>query len=502
MTRPDRRLRELAEQTGGGYFELTRTADLNSTFTRVADELHRQYVHRLCAGEARRLAAQARSAGEGARHDRARAQELSRDRHDASGRRAVPATRQSAQAAASDRLARSHARGTLSTSSRRGMSRFWSPPRRSSHVRRIRRSSLRSFAARPRPLPIYATVLDRYGEMVRNLERDDFIVEDDGRRQELTVFVKGFQPITAMVLVDTSASMTLNLDLARTAAEQFVIRMMPGDQVRVGSFSDRLDLSKGFTGDRDELLRALREDLHIGNPTKLWDAVGETMTELAPLGGRRILVLMTDGVDTMSTVTADDIIERAREDELMIYIVQFRSTPRGSSSPRCRSRPRAASSMSDPRRWTTPPTATLRRLATQTGGGHFLLNQYDDVNATFTQVMQELHYQYVLGFTPQRFDGKVHDLRVRIAEPGPRHRDPRAPQLPRAAAVGDRALFHRSSPRGTEHRTGFGGALSPCEAILWKRALSPIIDRLMPHPAGSSGPCSSAPPRLPCRRAR
>ena len=61
----------------------------------------------------------------------------------------------------------------------------------------------------------------------------------------------------------------------------------------------------------------------------------------------------------------------------------------------------------------------MRRLATQTGGGHFQLNQYDDVNATFTQVMQELHYQYVLGFTPQRFDGKIHDLRVRLENPQP-----------------------------------------------------------------------------------
>lgn len=265
---------------------------------------------------------------------------------------------------------------------------------------------------------VYATVIDRYGEMLRNLERDDFIVEDDGRKQELTVFVKGLQPITATVLVDTSASMTLNLDLARTAAEQLVIRMMPGDQVRVGSLSDRLDLSKGFTGDRDELLRALREDLHIGNPTKLWEGVGETMTALAPLGGRRILVLMTDGVDTMSTVTADNIIERAREDELMIYIVQFRSTMRAQLAEMPLS-PSAGASMSDPKRWTTPPTPTLRRLATQTGGGHFQLNQYDDVNATFTQVMQELHYQYVLGFTPQRLDGKVHDLRVRLQKPEP-----------------------------------------------------------------------------------
>jgi Ca-activated chloride channel family protein len=259
---------------------------------------------------------------------------------------------------------------------------------------------------------VYATVVDRYGEMVRNLERDDFIVEDEGRRQELNVFVTGLQPITAMVLVDTSASMTLNLELARTAAEQFVIRMLPGDQVRVGSFSDRLDLSRTFTGDRDVLLRALRDDLHIGNPTKLWDSLDETMTSLAPLGGRRILLLLTDGVDTISTKTAADILERAREDELMIYIVQFRSTVRAQIAEMPLS-PSVGTSYSNPRRWTAPSADTLRRLATQTGGGHFVLNQYDDVNATFTQVMQELHYQYVLGFTPQRLDGRVHELRVR-----------------------------------------------------------------------------------------
>jgi hypothetical protein len=75
--------------------------------------------------------------------------------------------------------------------------------------------------------------------------------------------------------------------------------------------------------------------------------------------------------------------------------------------------------MSDPRRWTTPPTAALRRLANQTGGGHFHLTDTDDVNATFTQVMQELHYQYVLGFTPQRLDGRIHELRVRLRAPAP-----------------------------------------------------------------------------------
>jgi Ca-activated chloride channel family protein len=171
---------------------------------------------------------------------------------------------------------------------------------------------------------VYATALDRGNQAVIDLDRSDFEVFDDGRRQELTVFVKGLQPITAVVLVDTSASMAPTLDQARSAAEQFVIRMLPRDTARVGSFSDRVNISPAFTSDRDEP-RGLREDLHIGNPTMLWDAIDQTMTSLTPLGGRRVILVLTDGIDTMSTATAESVLERARADELMVYVVQFRT---------------------------------------------------------------------------------------------------------------------------------------------------------------------------------
>jgi len=264
---------------------------------------------------------------------------------------------------------------------------------------------------------IYATVLDRYGEMVLNLTKDDFIVFDDEKEQELTVFVNGLQPITATLLLDASASMTLNLDLAKAAAEGFFIRMLPGDQARVGIFSDRISLSDKFTGDRDELLTTMRDNFRIGNPTMLWDAVDQTMTELAPLGGRRVIMLLTDGMDTLSKTRAIDILTRAKADELMIYAVQFRSNARAILAEQPLS-PTPGRAFSDDRTRNPPPTEALRRLATQTGGGHFVLGQYDDVNATFTRVMQELHYQYVLGFTPQRFDGRIHNLTVRLRKQG------------------------------------------------------------------------------------
>jgi Ca-activated chloride channel family protein len=261
---------------------------------------------------------------------------------------------------------------------------------------------------------LYASVTDRSGNPVQGLTRDHFQVFDEGERQDLTAFSSGFQPITAVLLVDTSASMALTLELARYAAEQFVIRMMPGDRARVGSFSNRVDISKSFTDNRDELLRALRDDLHIGNPTKLWDAVGLTMEALTGEPGRRVVVLFTDGDDTASQTVSHGIMARARVDELMIYAVQIRSRV----APRVEEMIIGPNNVRPRRRGDPTPTQVLRTMATETGGAHFLLNRFDDVNATFTQVASDLHRQYVLGFTPQKTDGKVHRVEVRVSEPG------------------------------------------------------------------------------------
>jgi Ca-activated chloride channel family protein len=273
------------------------------------------------------------------------------------------------------------------------------------------------FRADVETVPIYATVFNSYGETILNLTREDFEIYDEGRLQELTVFEAGLQPITAAVLVDTSASMTLNLQLALSAAEQFVIRMLPEDRARVGSFSDRVDLSRAFTSNRDDLLRALREDMHIGNPTRLWDAIEETMQTLAPLGGRRVILLLTDGMDTLSDAAPQGVLARSLANEIMVYVVQFRSTPQANLAEFSLA-PTASDLFSgDGVRRARASAALVSRLARQSGGGYFVLGQYDDVNATFSQVMRELHYQYILGFTPERADGRIHGLDVRVRQP-------------------------------------------------------------------------------------
>ncbi len=119
-------------------------------------------------------------------------------------------------------------------------------------------------------------MLDEFGELVTDLTEDDFTVLDDGEPQKLTLFASTFQPITAALLVDTSASMALSYDQAAAAAEQFVIRLLPEDRARVGSFADKVRWATEMTGDRDALLRGLRDALDVGNPSQVWDSIDQT----------------------------------------------------------------------------------------------------------------------------------------------------------------------------------------------------------------------------------
>lgn len=256
-----------------------------------------------------------------------------------------------------------------------------------------------TFRSATRTVPVYATVTDASGRLVPDLEQGDFEIWDDGTKVDISLFENAIQPITVVVMLDTSGSMTMNLDLLKQAATQFVIRLLPDDRARVGSFSDKIRVSPAdFTGDRDELIRVIREDIQFGNPTRLWDATDAGMEALKELQGRRVVLVFTDGADTSSDLGQKDVLTRAREEEFLIYAIGLRSRIRGQG--------------------VTRPDAGLRKVAEETGGGYFELTRTDELNATFTRVAAELHSQYVLGFTPSAIDGKIHKLEVRITRPG------------------------------------------------------------------------------------
>ena len=105
-------------------------------------------------------------------------------------------------------------------------------------------------------VPLYVTATDKEGRLVPDLLEEDFEVYDNGRLQKLTFFENKTTPITAIVMLDTSGSMTLILDRVKAAAEQFLMRLLPEDQGRVGAFSDKIEFhpNDAFTSDRDRLI--------------------------------------------------------------------------------------------------------------------------------------------------------------------------------------------------------------------------------------------------------
>src|SRR5215210_7856807 len=133
-----------------------------------------------------------------------------------------------------------------------------------------------TFRSGTQTVPLYITVTDSAGRLVPNLTKDDFTILDNGIPQEVSLFDNTVRPVTAVVMLDTSGSMTLNLDLMKAAAEQFIIRLLPEDKAMVGAFNNKVEFAEtGFTNDRDDLSRAIRE-LDFGNMTRLWDAIDQS----------------------------------------------------------------------------------------------------------------------------------------------------------------------------------------------------------------------------------
>jgi Ca-activated chloride channel homolog len=256
------------------------------------------------------------------------------------------------------------------------------------------------FKSSVRTVPIYATVVDPSGRLVPDLTQADFTILDNGKPTDVSLFSNESQPFTAVVMLDTSASMTANLKLLNRAAEQFLLRLLPVDKAQVGAFNDKIQLSGTFTNNRDELIGALN-DLYFGNPTRLNDGIAAGLDALQGIEGRRVVLVFTDGEDTSSRIGFKTVLERSRDEEVMVYSIGLESEY-----------------FNGMRVVKSRPSRDLRKISDETGGGYFELVKTADLAPTFTRVAQELRSQYLIGFAPVALDGKVHKLEVKVAKTG------------------------------------------------------------------------------------
>ena len=259
------------------------------------------------------------------------------------------------------------------------------------------------FRAGVQTVPIYATVHDGSGRLVPNLEQEHFEILDNDKAQPIALFRADVQPVSVAIAIDSSGSMVQVLDLVRDAAEAFVLRMLPEDRGRIYGFDDKILDNKRFTSNRDELVRYLRTGMQFGNGTRLWDALDTALDALSQEASRKVVLVLSDGDDTASDHSDDDVLARAQDLDAMIYTIGLRNRFRGGPN----------GTMIESR-----PDGALKKLSEQTGGGYFLLTRTTELNSTFSRIADELHRQYLMAFSPAVLDGKLHKLEVRVKVPG------------------------------------------------------------------------------------
>jgi Ca-activated chloride channel family protein len=271
---------------------------------------------------------------------------------------------------------------------------------------------------------VIATVTDTRGRNISNLTAGDFILEEDGKPQEITHFSQDQNvPVSVGVLLDTSGSMDRKIRTAVEAVERFSRRIHQNDEIFLITFSGHPVLRQDFTDDRDKFSQALKH-INATGGTALYDALTEGLTKIREgRHSKRAILLITDGQDTASAAKLNDVLETVRESDLLIYPIGI-STLTYAKGPSVSGVPGLSALL--PKAPQGPQTKReevdlniLRTFAENSGGRAFLLaesliNRGGQIEKVLDAIAEELRSQYTLGFYPSRpDDGRYHSLRVR-----------------------------------------------------------------------------------------
>jgi Ca-activated chloride channel family protein len=248
------------------------------------------------------------------------------------------------------------------------------------------------------------TVVDGLTRYITDLEQDDFSVFEDGVKQDITFFTRREQPIALSLLLDSSASMEDKLQTLQTAATNFVRRLKPNDLAQVIDFDSRVEIRQPFTANHGELETAIFQTVS-GGSTSLHNAIYISLKELAKVRAeneedvrRQALVVFSDGEDTSSLVSFEEVLDLAKRSETAIYTIALRGADTQTRGFR-------------------EAEFIMRQLAQETGGRAFFPDRIEDMNGVYAQIADELASQYTLGYTSKnaRLDGAFRRIVVQVA---------------------------------------------------------------------------------------
>ena len=247
------------------------------------------------------------------------------------------------------------------------------------------------------------TVMDASNHYVTDLDEKNFSVFEDGVKQDVSFFTRKQQPIALSLLLDSSASMEDKLPTLQTAATNFVHRLKTNDLAQVIDFDSRVEIRQGFTSNQPQLDAAIQQTA-AGGSTSLYNAIYISLKELAKTKAqgeddvrRQALVLFSDGEDTSSLISFDEVLELAKRSETAIFTIALRGADTQSKG-------------------FHEAEFVMRQLAQETGGRAFFPTKIDDLNGVYTEIADELASQYTLGYSSKngKRDGAFRRVVVQV----------------------------------------------------------------------------------------
>jgi Ca-activated chloride channel family protein len=270
------------------------------------------------------------------------------------------------------------------------------------------------------------TVTDSTSKYITDLTEQDFEIFEDGVKQDLTLFNRTNLPVALSLLIDTSSSMEDRMTTAQDAAIGFVRKLRPTDLGEVIGFDSRAEVLQKFTSNSTELEQAIRKTV-AGGSTSLNNALYISLKGLKKIPvkqeeeiRRQAIILLSDGEDTSSLVTFEDVLDLARRSETAIYAIGLMEEGATGQSKGFRE-----------------ATYALRQLTNDTGGRAFFPADVRSLVTVYGQIYDELSSQYTIGYTSKnpRRDGAWRRLIVRVARPNVQARTKQGYFAPVAATI-------------------------------------------------------------------
>jgi VWFA-related protein len=231
-------------------------------------------------------------------------------------------------------------------------------------------------------ISLNVTVTDARNRFITDLGRDDFRVFEDGVHQELSVFSQEDLPLRMILLLDASASMEEKIGSAQRAAIRFVGEMKDDDLAEVVEFGSKAHIIQAFTGDTEKLRDAILRT-QAGGTTSLYNALYIALKDLSRRRSdirRQAIVVLSDGEDTSSLVTFEQVLELTKDTDVTIYTISLRREGAQKG------------------KYFSEAEHVLKKLAEETGGQWFFPGHIDELESVYARIARELKSQYNIGY--------------------------------------------------------------------------------------------------------